>query len=113
MAKKKSKDLLLAEIAFAAGRAAMFSSDDDMDVMYGPEIAFKKWKEQTGGRAHVPYVIDKALEKWIAAGSPKEGIFYGDVIINGERIGGQWYVFSPDGEYLLSASFDKNIGTAR
>jgi hypothetical protein len=99
MAKKKSKEQLLAEIAFDAGRASMFESDYDMHVKFGAKIALAKWKEQTGGKKPEPSDIERARKQWISNGSPKEGI----------RFGSCWYLFAPDGSYLLKESFDKNF----
>ena len=102
MAKKKSKEQQLADIAFAAGRATLFESDDEMTVAFGPEIALAKWKEQTGGRKLEPSDIERARRQWIANGRPKEGIFY-------PLPEGNWYLFDSDSNWLLKESTEKNF----
>jgi hypothetical protein len=99
--KKKSKEQLLAEIAFASGRNSMFESDNAAEVVLGAEIAVAKWKEQTGGRKPKPREIDRARQQWIADGRPKEGTLY-------PRPLGYWYVFSSNDDWLLKESLEKN-----
>ncbi len=112
MAKKKgekSKDERLAEIAFAAGRALWFAPDDDAEVIQGPATALKKWKAELGGRKPEPSVYELARRQWIAAGRPPEGIFYGAFPTKEGMLGGNWFVFSPDGVWLQKESTVKNF----
>jgi len=103
--KSKSKEQQLAEIAFAAGRATMFESDDDVDLLLGPKIALAKWKEQCETKKHGPRSIELAHRQWVANGSPKEGIFTGPA----GGLGWKWYVFAPNGDYLLAETLEKNF----
>jgi len=94
MAKKKSKEFLLAEIAFAAGRDSMY--DTDYEVRTGAERALAEWKRQVAE----PSPLDRARAAWTAAGRPKEGVFFRDA----------WYLFSSDGSWLQKESTMKNFG---
>jgi hypothetical protein len=107
---KKSKELLLAEIAYADGRASMFENDDEGTVFLGPELALAKWKEQTGGKKPQPTEIERARKKWTEEGCPTQGTLFG---ASSGGFGGNWFVFAPDGSYLLKESFEKNFDVKR
>lgn len=107
MAKNKSKELLLAEIAYRAGvmdalaiQGIVELEHVDAMVVAGAALALKKWKAQTGGRAPKPSEVQIARRDWEAAGKPPEGIQRSD--------SGRWYKFKPNGEYDISATLLAN-----
>jgi hypothetical protein len=108
MAKNKPKDLLLAEIAYRAGRIDALTTEgvvdiaDEEAVEAGAARALKQWKEETGGRKSQPSEIEIAHKEWEAAGKPPEGI---------RRNSGTVYIFKPNGAWDELASFDANIGS--
>ena len=63
-AKKKSKELLLAEIAYADGyhfgRVNVGGDVDEAELNRGAAIALTKWKEETGWKKHRPSYIEHA-----------------------------------------------------
>ncbi len=83
MAKKKSKELLLAEIAYADGRKDAIgdthSGDEEEIVRIGAAIALAKWKKSTGGRKPEPTTDDLAFKKWTEEGRPVQGTFYNGI----------------------------------
>lgn len=101
--KKKSKELLLAAIAYAAGRKDAlqdaYSGDEAEIVRMGASIALARWKEQTGGKKPQPSEIELARKKWTVEGCPPEGTVYAR-----DR-----YFFDPDGSYNIVKSFDANF----
>jgi len=104
MAKKKSKEFRLAEIAYALGRdhalTGELSGEENTLVEMGAVTAIAKWKEETGGRKKQPSSIDRACKKWKQMGQPAEGVMFG----------GARYLFEPDGEFNLLRNFEANIG---
>jgi hypothetical protein len=103
MAKKKSKEFLLAEIAYAAGRKddRVFKGNEKEIVRIGAEVALKKWKEQTGGKKPLPSLVELARKKWEAEGSRPEGTWFSSL----------QYKFTPDGDLDMVETFDANIGS--
>jgi hypothetical protein len=101
MAKKKSKELLLAEIAYrdgvTTGLASVGADQEQIDEMIelAAPLSLKKWKEQ----ACVPRKpeiddIEQAHKAWTAAGKPDNGIWFQ----------GYLYKFKPDGTFDLPKS---------
>jgi hypothetical protein len=101
MAKKKSKELLLAEMAFrdgvTVGLASVGADQEQIDEMVEPGASFslKKWKEQTCGKRK-PQIddIEQAHKAWTAAGKPDNGLWFE----------GYLYKFKPDGTFDLPKS---------
>jgi hypothetical protein len=112
MARAKSKDTLLAEIAYRDGRTDALTTEGIVDLDHEDEIveagaalSLKKWKEQTGGKKPQPSDIQIARKEWIAKGKPPEGI---------RQRTGTWFIFKKtddeqDGEYDVTASLMKNF----
>ena len=115
MAKNKSKERLLAEIAYAAGyryARAVEGNADEEELNTGAASALAKWNEETGGRKHVPDNVERARAKWQAEGRPPEGTVFGawPAAPGLEGFVGVSYVFKPNGDYDLTKSFEKNMG---
>lgn len=104
--KKKSKELLLAEIAYRSGREdairqTFVDGDEEAIVSVGAQFALAKWKEQTGGKKKPPTQIKLARNKWEAEGRRPEGTLFD----------GAHYQFAPDGTYRLPETLLKNFGS--
>ena len=80
MVKRKSKELLLAEIAYACGRKDALgdavNGDEEEIVRIGGSLALAEWKKQTGGRKPAPTILDLAFKKWTEDGRPPSGTVY-------------------------------------
>jgi hypothetical protein len=116
VAKKKSKDLQLAEIAYRQG---WYDSNQSFppSVYRGPSTvltadiveegaarAVADWKRTTGGRkTQMPEHIELARRAWKKAGRPVDGILF-----QGHR-----YFFEPDGAYNVTKNLMASFATAK
>ncbi|MGB6476329.1 MAG: hypothetical protein WBF04_19940 [Candidatus Sulfotelmatobacter sp.] len=101
MAKKKTKELLVAEYFYAYGRRDALATpppalDEKEIVGIRAEHALRQWKQEirSGDNAG-------ARKEWIAAGKPAAGI---------QNRNGTWHKFKPDGQFDLDATLKANFG---